>query len=412
MTLDRDRRSQFQEIYSVIITLESGPIKLDAKDIIELYFIEDIFSFCMTGKLIFNDTYGFFEMGPFTGNEQIAIEYGKEEDRQLIFDIWKVKDIKQGSASKPVSENIIELYFVDPIFELYTLKRYSRGFENNKKISDIAKHIFNYMLGLDNKYLNIEESITKISNFCMPNWNVMDTISWLMKRAKGKTSETSGYLCYNNTEEGFLLNFVTMNYLLGDRNYIEDKHYLLESREYNRNKVLEWWISGVDKNSMKKLRGGKWRGFDSSTKQPVNISYEYTDGVRNTTLLGRKSLFIDISDNTTNNSFIGESDSNILNNIVYNEWSKRYNMQQIVNIVVEGHEDRYAGQQINLEWISTEKTEQYNKMLKGKYLVKSITHMLSPKYGNEPYLQRMVLIKNAYTDVDMKDIVKATNFNV
>lgn len=412
MTLDRDRRKEFQELYSVIITLESGPVKLDAKDIIELYFIEDIFSFCMTGKLIFNDVYGFFEVGPFTGNEQIVIEYGRDEDRQLIFDIWKVKDIKQASSSKPISENIIELYFVDPIFELYTLKTYSRGFTSNTKISDIAKHVFRYMLNLNDKYLNIEESLNKLTDFCIPNWNPMNTISWLMKRAKGKISETSGYLCYNNTEEGFLLNFVTMNYLLGERNYLEKDNYFIEGREYKRNKILEWWISGVDKNSMKMLRGGKWIGFDSSTKQPINTAYDYSDGIKNSTLLGRKSLFIDISDSTTNNFFIGENDSDLMDNIVYSDWSKRYNMQQIVNVVVKGYENRYAGQQITVEWPSNEKIQKYNKMLKGKYLVKSITHMLSPRYGSEPYLQRLVLIKNAYVDVDVKDILKATNFNV
>lgn len=408
MALDGERRRDNEEVFSVILALESGPVKIISKDIVNLYFIEDIFSFCMTGKLIFHDMYGFVEKGPFTGNEQLVIEYGKDNDRQLIFDIWKIKDISQTSGTSTTSESLIELYFVDTIFEMYTLKRFSRGFGENKKITDIIEHILKNMVELDDKYINIEDSITEISNFCMPYWTPMEAISWLMRRAVGETSKTSGYLCYASTNNPFSVNIHTLNYLLSDRNYLEDDLYYFDSSDYGENKILEWWISSLDKTSTKIIRGGKWRGFDSSDKQPITTEYEYSDGVSNTTLLGRKSLFINISDNTTNNSFIGESDINLLNNIVYDKWCKRYNMQQIMNIVLQGHEKRYAGQQIEIVWPSSDANERYNKLFKGYYLVKSITHMLTPIANNMSYTQRMILIKNAYNDIDMRDLVKAT----
>lgn len=408
MGFDRERQTDNESVFSVVLLLESGAVTIPTKDILQLYFIEDIFSFCMTGKFVFNDVYGLVENGPFTGNEQIVLVYGKKEYRELAFDIWKIKDISQSAAGQTESQSLIELYLVDSTFELYTLKRFSRGFDT-ATITSIIEHIFNNMLGLDDDQLNIEQTSTEISNFCIPYWTPMETISWLMKRASGNDSEKSSYLCYNNTYNSFTANVVTLNYLLSDFNDTEEDLYHFNKKEY-KNKIFEWWVSSLDKNATRVIRGGKWRGFDSSTKQPVTVEYDYSDGIDDANLLGRKSLFVDISDTTTNNTILGESNSSYLQNIVFDKWLRRYCMQQIVNVIVMGDEDRYAGKQIEIIWPSSEIDQRFNKMMKGFYLIKSITHMLTANGNNMTYNQRLVLIKNAYHEVDMRSLLKATNF--
>ena len=92
---------QDTSVYNVQIIVEDQPVILDNDNIVSCYFIEDIFKHCMMGKLVFNDVHGFFEFGPFTGNEQLVITYGVEYDKEIVFDIWKVGKITQTNTSLP-----------------------------------------------------------------------------------------------------------------------------------------------------------------------------------------------------------------------------------------------------------------------------------------------------------------------
>lgn len=403
------REQEFTNIFSVVLSLESQDVSISNEDIKSCYFIEDIFSFCITGKLVFYDRYGILEHGPFTGNEQLTIVYGEKNIIELPFDIWKISKIQQTSNTNPISENMMEIYFVDILFELYTLRRYSKSFTGKKLISTIINEILTNVVEMESNRINIETSSNYMTNFIIPYWTPMETIKWLCKRGKGFDSETPGYLCYNNTKDGFSTNVYTINKLLDDKNYIDSTPYIFEGSMDKKNKILNWSISGIDKSSTKVLRGGFWRGFDSQTKSFLNLDYRYKDGIEDSMLLGKKSLFNDISEETVN-KYIGESDINTLQNIAYSEWVRRYSIQQIVSIVIRGNENNYAGQQIEIKWSSVIK-KSYNKMMKGKYLVKSITHMFVGG-GNMGYTQRMLLIKNAYSDADIMSLLNATKINI
>jgi hypothetical protein len=87
------------------------------------------------------DRYGVLEHGPFTGNEQLIIAYGEKEIIEIPFDIWKISKIQQTSNTEPVSENMMEIYFIDVLFELYTLRKYSRSFTGKKHISTVINEI-------------------------------------------------------------------------------------------------------------------------------------------------------------------------------------------------------------------------------------------------------------------------------
>lgn len=406
-----------KQIFSIILITEKNQITLDNADIIEFFFIEDIFRFCITGTMTFNDRYNLVEYGPFTGNEKIAIVYsvGEDRERELLFDTWKMSKIQQaGPGINETSENLITINFVDPFYTGFSLTRYSRSW-SDEYYSNIMGDILNNMVKLKNVRKNIEESSNK-TDFIIPYWTPQTAMRWLTRRAVGRQSGTSGYLCYNNTKNNFSTNLVTMNYLLEDqaKTLDPDKYVFVDAKVSNENKILEWWMSGIDRQSLGSLRGGTWRGYDFATKKLLDHEYTYSDGADATTCLGRKTLYNKLDNVYSSNIMIGENSDEILDNISYNDWSSGYNRQFILNIIVQGHEKRYAGQQIEINWPSAMKnigTDPANALFKGRYLIKSITHSFS-QGGTFPYRQRLVLIKNAYNDIDSKILYKAKKLNV
>jgi hypothetical protein len=259
-----------------------------------------------------------------------------------------------------------------------------------------------------------EESSNK-TDFIIPYWTPQVAMRWLMRRAKGKETGTSGYLCFNNTRNGFSHNLVTMNYLLGDIGRTLDKDPYLFTGVDRDNEILEWWISGLDRKSNPIIRGGTWKGYDFQTKKLLNHDFLYSDGADETVMLGRKTLYPEIDDVRSSNTMVGDSNYDLIDNISYNDWAKRYNMQFIMNLVVQGHEKRYAGQHIKVEWPSWRRgegnREQFNDLLKGKYLIKSITHSFDPGHSYY-YRQRLVLIRNAYSDIGSRILYESKKANI
>ena len=409
-----------RNIFTVMLITENENLVFNNADIVKLYFIEDIFKFCITGSIRYN----IMEFGPFTGNEKIALIYSVEgtpqsnKSRELIFDVWKVGRIQQiGTGMRETDENLITMNFVDPFFSGFSLRKYSRSWADTK-YSDIMKDILNNMVFFKNDgglRFNVEESSNK-TDFIIPYWNPQTAMRWLMRRAKGKESGTSGYLCYNSTENTFSHNLVSMNHLLLDigRTLDPEAYNFSTAKVFKKNKILEWWISGLDRNSTPKIRGGVWKGYDFHTKKLLNHEYTYSNGADATVMLGRKTLYNKMDDIQSSNIIIGESDYDIIDDISYNDWAKRYNMQFIVNLIVEGHEDRFAGQQVNIEWPSWSRAlgtqVPFNDLLKGKYLIKSVTHSFDPG-STYYYKQRLVLIKNSYYNLKSKILypAKVTN---
>ena len=402
---------QNTSIFNVQIIIGNQPIILDNESIVSCFFIEDIFKSCMMGKLTFNDVYGLFEFGPFTGNEQIIITYGVDYEKNVIFDIWKVSKVTQTGVVEPVSKNMIEIQFVDPTFSSYTLRKYSRSWSDTT-ITTIMKYFVDHMLNISTP-LNIEISSNKI-DFVMPYWTTLQAMKYLSRKAKGIKSNSSGYLVYNNTENnGFTTNILTLNYLFDDiGKTLDSTHYKFESNDVSMtNKILELWINGLDKTSTKGLRGGVWKGYDLFNKELLNKSYTYTEGIQNSVLLGKKSLYPNIDDLRTANVMLGENNLEDLEIVLYNDWVKKYCRQNVINIIVNGHEKRSAGKQIEIIWPSVSKSEKFNKGFGGRYLIKSITHYFG-KGRPSVYTQRMVLLKNAYNNLDLTSLVKSTKSNI
>ena len=142
---------------------------------------------------------------------------------------------------------------------------------------------------------------------------------------------------------------------------------------------MEWWINSIDRTSNPRIRGGVWKGWDFSKKQLLNQEFVYSDGVSQNVMLGRKTLYPKMDDTLSSNIVIGGGYEE-LEAVAFNDWAKRYNLQFVLNIIVEGNEKRFAGQHIEIEWPST------------------IKDTVATNRFNSLYKQRLVCIKNAYHD--------------
>ena len=287
----KGKRPQEQQL-SVELELEAGTAIIDNKDLYLLYFVEDIFSSVITGKLQFADPYGAFELGPITGNERILISYGQDEDQELTGVIYKMNNVEQMGGLEKAGSQIIELFFVQEMFFPLNHKVYSRSWTDTKT-SDIVKDICRVML--DNPTLaEWEDSNEILENFYMPYWRPKDAIKWLTERSSGFTSKQGGYLFFSNRNG---LNFITIDKLISSTKMDNDVYKLGASdSDWAYNQILGWKVLGSDSTAKRYIRGGVRRGFDSSTKSFVESSNTYNDSIAKHTILGGFSIFPDISD--------------------------------------------------------------------------------------------------------------------
>lgn len=397
--------------YAVYIIIDDKEVYIDGGSIEYAYFIEDIFSYSIVGKMEFHDRQGIMEFGPLTGNEKIGIIYGVDEEIEKKFYIYKINRVIPSWANANTKENYLEVIFVDEMFYNLTNREYSISWKN-KKGSQIISDITKNMLGVDS-FEKWEDSVDIFDYFYIPYWTPKKSVDWISKRCKGALSRQSGYLFYNTVAGS---NFITMDQLLNQTELMElgfDRSGFYTFGDKSKiiyNQILGYEMSGIDNLSRLDLRGGIRYGYDFNRKKLINKSYKYTDGISKYTLLGERSLFGDISDSDVRHTNFGEDTEQIVDNIYYNNWVKSYSMQQTLSITVHGHEQRYAGGLIEVEWPSAHEKEVYNKNLAGKYLVKSITHQFG---GGQPfYKQKMILIKNAYEGSDNIDLIKAQNKNL
>jgi len=396
--------------FSVSLSLDIGDVILDVASIVELYFIEDIFSFCVTGKIIFTDQRGVFEFGPLTGNERINIIYGDEDDEEWTFDIYKVSSIDKTEDARGGTSQAIEMFFVDVMFFPLNHLQFSRSWKD-KRASSIIFDIAENMLGVG-RWEHKEIAKEKLDYFYMPYWTPYTAIKWLLQRCTSKNLNVPGYCLYNNSKG---TNFVTLEKLLNG-NLMEiggDSVYVFsDSNPFLYNKILSWSISGIDSLSLKNLAGNTLYGYNSMTKSFITKEFGYAESVKNHTILGRQTLFPDYTEKRIGYKNTEETNINSIDTIYHNTWNKVYDHQQVLSIIVRGHERRYCGGMIEIEWPSKSDLDQrYNKNLSGYYLVKSITHHFSG-YGMPHYKQKMLCIKNGYEYSDARNLEKATKTNI
>jgi hypothetical protein len=394
--------------FNAIINLgDSGDFIIDNKDVQRCYWIEDIFTYSMVGKLTIIDRYGLKEFGPITGDETVKVLYGMDSPQEQEFSIFSISRTSNINSKDQTSMAVIDIIFCDSFFSNLILKKYSKSY-NKTKISDIVKDIWDNLVGGDSTEFKTFEATNEEINYCMPYCTPAEAIRWLLPRASGSNSQGPGYLLYSNSNG---LYFQTLESLLQSTTK-DSNNYVFEcSNPYYINKILSWTDCGTNNMGFKDIAGVNIKGYDSSQKKMIKEEFVYSDAVKKVTSLGNKTLFTNKVDfENCKVMVLAEPKKDILKNIAMDSFIKTYSQQNAVKIIVTGHESRYAGMLIELEWPSQSKKEMYNISTSGKYLVKSITTCFQP--GQQPYIQqKLVCLKNAYENSYDTDLVPAGQSN-
>lgn len=411
--------------YTVSIqTSNLGGVQINPEDIKELYFMEDIHNFCITGKLVFDDMYNIFDEGPFTGLEQIIVYWGK--DSKIAFEIYKVGKIQQVSSAQTVAENRITLFLVDLTFSYWTQRKFNKSWgteENPKYIGSIVDDI------LSNFINNPEHAVYESPNgdsklhFIMTFWTPLQALKYLNKRAVGSETGKSGYLLYNSIDKNHVrVNWCTLEKLLRVTEYEKLEYAFEKDRSVKddvhdmRNIILDWKIQGLDRFALKKLAGTTMMGFNFNEKNIIHKEVKHSDILKDLTILGTKTLHKDFSDERVWYNATGESNEKIMENMFYTDFVNNYPNQLLLHAVVEGTQDpeRYLGMHINLKWPgrSDSSTQNLSGLLKGRWMIKGITHMFVNNSSDYIYKQKLSLIKLGYDSIKHAGIKNAGRSNI
>jgi len=411
--------------YTVSIqTVKLGGVQINPEDIYELYFIEDMYSSCITGKLVFNDMYNLMDNGPFTGMEQIIIHWGRES--RMAFEIYKVANIQQTSPAQTTAENRITLYLVDLTFSYWTQRKFNRSWgseENPQWIGTIMSEILTRYINNPGQGFYEDPTPDSKMHFIMPYWSPLQAAKYLNRRAIGGETGKPGYLLFNAiSDHSVRVNWCTLEKLLKEKEYEPLEYTLERNRSVKddvhdmRNVILDWTIQGLDKFAFKKLSGSTLMGYCFENKKLIFKEIKYADTLKNITILGKKTLHKDFSDEHVWYNNTAESDEVIMNNMFYTEFIKNYPNQLILYAVVEGTQDpeRYVGMHINVNWpgrIDSE-TRQLSDLFKGRWMIKGITHMFVNNGSDYIYKQKLSLIKLGYDNIPHDGILAAGLSNI
>lgn len=396
-----------QSVFSVVLNTPNENIVMDNDDITDLYFIEDIYSYLMTGKIVLKDTRGLNEFLPLVGSETITIEYGTVD--QGSKDYYLVKDftfdiIKMGYVENTSDKHrhLTEFFFIQSPHKRLHMEHYSRSYK--------CELYTDYVLDICDRHCGIKDwNRFEVGNEMLQYFYTglktpAQNIEWLSNRSSGSESGQPGYLLFANTQTpGAPYNYCTLESLLMNnvRMPPEAGPYTIDAHnEYNINRILRYKDHKVDKKALSKMMHYIGLGFDIKRKKYLKNIYEYQEALDRFTCLGNFSLFsneVDAIVSPAQELTAEFEEEEIMKNIYFGDWIKRYCLQHTVTTMLEGHVSRYAGGIIEIAWPSASDDEVFDKNMAGLYLVKSITHQFSPR--NKPvYMQKMVLIKNGYDD--------------
>lgn len=407
----------------VVLQTSKGFVALSSTDIQKFYFTEDIFSWFIMGSLIYHDRDGFIESVGLTGYEKMIVMYGNEPQREIAFDIYKIKKLMPSDTGVGKT-TIFEIVFVDTTYSFLVERTFSRGWAESSKISTIVEETLNYAYikktPPDNSYLKInrwENTENTIDNFYIPYWSPMKAIRYLNQKGKGSITDSFGYVCYNSTYEGvggMCANWLTLEGLFGNykntdlKTYVDPKTYLFQVPEnlLYKNKILDWRREKSDSQDIRSLSGGRRIGFNFDSKRFIDRTYKYSDTVTKFSLMGSYSLFPAIDSHDSNIKISSGETADEVDNEYYYNWINRYSKQHVIGIMVYGAQERYAGMQIDVKWDSSATGDDYDKGLVGKYLVGSISHIFG-SFGTTGYMQKMILFKNAYHNTENPSLIKA-----
>lgn len=427
-----------------------GPYAIKSEDVTSLYFIEDILSLSIVGRLRFNDKLGIVERREaFDSGDPIIIKYGaflkaengqpykwdENNSAQLTFFIQSVTAIETNRQDGTKGYDIV---FADSSYFLLNNLCYSYSWANPSKYGEPPVTITDIVSSMIKSWANLpydtnyEESEVYLPCYYSPYWTIRQNIQYLTPRNRSvPPTNVSGYCAFTNiVNRKFKFNFITLEKMLSEPpsgpiiNF-----YALDATPM---KVIDFQMLSYDNMGQWYLNGSTYYGYDFTRgKLPFKCVFDYNQAISKTTILGNWTLFGGYKSNSSAQDLTTDSgmpviwtletDEGIIENIWYDDWIKRYCQQQMMEVVVLGDPnissgtlaqvempdkfpENFKGQSLievnplneGFKWDPL--LEKLHKKWSGYALIKSITHYFMPEPPG--YIQKIVLMKNGYEYVE------------
>lgn len=309
--------------------------------VVELNYYEDIFSNCISGNLLINDSSSYHNQYSWCGNEYLILSFNRPDSDNPIRRIFRIYSISNKRLTSNNNENYVLNFCSEELF-LNQGIRISKSY-NNYRISDIVKDIAtNYLKIPSNEFSddNIEPTFGTY-NIVIPNLKPLQAINWLCSfaisdRLPNNKESGATYLFYQN-RYGYQFKSI-----LGIFNNVNGEDFYPGIA-----KTGFYWF-GTKNSNLDSLIGNKSQGQSNLDDRQQIISYKNLNSFDSLNsirkgVFGNKTITLDYVTRTyKENSFDYEKYFNeyLRNNI--NAYSGEYNSKSIMS----NFEDRF-GKSIN-----------------------------------------------------------------
>ena len=421
--------SQFK-IKTLAIVSKIGPIDISGL-FEELNIYDCIFTPCITGNILINDSIGLTNKLSFDGSEVLVIEMGKTETEAIFkksFRIYKQSERKSINTS---SEAYL-LHFVSDEFILSQQTRISESFRDT--YSKVVEKILVDKLGVRNDMIGYFEESEGIRNVVIPNKNPFDAIKFCAKRALNK-KQSPTFLFFEN-KIGY--NFATLSSLLAS-NPVHDINFQIKNLADDQNELMGAIkyevISQFDLNKSIKsgLFAGTFVGFDLVTQSigvktsNYNTLYDKSEhanptpnmgiitnkfGLKNTEMYDSKVVVFPMDAFSSASSYIKQNDplsidaaDDTYNYLLQRGASIRNILNQRVKVLMPGNFDLTSGLTANLlipaRGEKAKGVDDIDYSLSGKYLIIASRHMIT-------YHKHETIIEVATDSNNRKNVYQST----
>jgi hypothetical protein len=206
-----DNASPLQSIIDLQIDrcdIVSSVGSIDVKPItVELNYFEDIFSNCVSGNLLINDSSSYQNLYSWCGNEYLILSFNRPGNPNPIRKVLRIYSISNRELTNNNNENYV-LNFCSEELLINQGIRISKSYKNFR-ISDIVKDIaFKYLKIDPNEFpdTHIERTFGNY-DIVIPNLKPLQAINWLCSLAISdslpKNRESGATYMFWQTREGY-----------------------------------------------------------------------------------------------------------------------------------------------------------------------------------------------------------------
>jgi hypothetical protein len=376
---------------------------------VEIDIFDSIYSPCITGSILIQDSVNLSEKLLFDGSEVLRMKISKSENFVSIeksFRIYKQSERKNISQT---SESYI-LYFCSEELVLSEQMKLSKSFTSS--YSDAAVKILSQYLGITSSNMGMFKESEGIRKISIPTLTPLEAVRWCASKALDENLSPC-FLFFEN-RDGY--NFTSLNQIYSRLNVVNVNltvKNVAQSTQFDHLRGVKHFEVKKQNNFLDNVKKGVYAGtfigFDPLTrtinienldyadhyntipnhlnKSPLLTEIENRIGLKNTEMFNSKIVIHPFQTSRRNSPSVKENDNE---SITYLEMTEKIKFQRSaifdslntrqIKMVLNGDFDITCGRSIGVfvptRGYKSEDEDAYDKSLTGNYLITATRHIL------------------------------------